>query len=152
MSLNYLLPTGAAGLQLKQQTGTIRNSTWKTLATSPETLISLANIITIPISFVLRVTDVTNIGLANPYFIGTPLMQINGDGFMAINNFLSGASPANKDYTFFPQSPAGFGVALGEISDNILQDYTISLYSTADDPGIIIADTPFVLTYIEITF
>ena len=151
MSLNYLLPTGAAGIQLKQTNGTIRNSTWKTLATSPETLISL-NSITIPISFVLRVTDVTNIGASNLYFIGTPLMQINGDGFMAINNFLSGASPANKDYTFFPQNPAGFGVALGEISSNIVQDYTISLYSTADDPGIIIDDTPFILTYIEIIF
>jgi len=151
MSLNYLLPTGAAGIQLQQATGVIRNSTWKTLASNPETLVSTPNI-TIPISFVLRVTDVTNIGASNPYFIGTPLMQINGDGFMAINNFLSGASPANKDYTFFPQNPAGFGVALGEISSNIVQDYTISLYSTADDPGIIIDDTPFVLTYIEIIF
>jgi len=151
MSLNYLLPSGAAGIQLQQATGVIRNSTWKTLASNPETLVSNANI-TIPISFVLRVTDVTNIGASNPYFIGTPLMQINTDGFMAINNFLSGTSPANKDYTFFPQNPAGFGVALGEISSNIVQDYTISLYSTVDDPGIIIDDTPFVLTYIEIIF
>lgn len=151
MSLNYLLPSGATGIQLQQATGVIRNSEWKTLNSNPITLISLSNI-TIPISFVLRVTDVTNIGASNPYFIGTSLMQSNTDSFMAINNFLSGASPANKDYTFFPQNPAGFGVALGEISSNIVQDYTISLYSTADDPGIIIADTPYVLTYIEITF
>lgn len=151
MSLNYLLPSGATGIQLQQATGVIRNSEWKTLNSNPITLISLNNI-TIPISFVLRVTDVTNIGASNPYFIGTSLMQVNTDGFMAINNFLSGASPANKDYTFFPQNPAGFGVALGEISSNIAQDYTISLYSTIDDPGIIIDDTPFVLTYIEITF
>lgn len=151
MSLNYLLPTGAAGIQLQQATGTIRNSTWKTLASNPETLVSTANI-TIPISFVLRVTDVTNIGATNAYFIGTSLMKLNFDGFMAIGNFLSGASPANKDYTFYSQSSGVFGVALGEISSNIVQDYTISLYSTADDPGIIIADTPYVLTYIEITF
>lgn len=151
MSLNYLLPTGAAGIQLQQATGTIRNSTWKTLATSPEPLISLNNII-IPISFVLRVTDVTNIGASNAYFIGTPLMQINGDGFMAIGSFLAGASPANKDYTFYSQSSGVFGVALGEISSNISPDYTIYLYSTADDPGIIIDDTPYVLTYIEIIF
>ena len=151
MSLNYLLPSGATGIQLQQATGTIRNSTWKTLASNPETLVSTANI-TIPISFVLRVTDVTNPGALNPYFIGTSLMQTNLDGFMGINQFLSGASPANKDYTFYPLNAVGFGTALGEISSNIVQDYTISLYSTVDDPGIIIDDTPFVLTYIEIIF
>lgn len=145
------MPSGAAGVQLKQATGTIRNSSWKTLATVPELLAGTGNII-IPISFVLRVTDVTNIGASNAYFIGTDLMQINGDGFMAIGSFLSGASPANKDYTFYSQSSGVFGVALGEISSNLLPNYQIYLYSVADDPGIIIADTPFVLTYIEITF
>ncbi len=150
MGLNLNLPSGG-GLQLKQQTGTVRNSTWKTLFSNPYTIISTPNII-IPISFVLRVSDVTNPGALNPYLIGTPLMQNNLDGFFGINQFLSGVSPANIDYTFYPLNPVGFGTALGEISSNLSPDYTISLYSTIDDPTIIIADTPFILTYIEITF
>lgn len=151
MSLSYLLPSGAAGVQLQQIQGTIRNSEWKTLNSNPITLISTANI-TIPISFVVRVTDVTNPGLNLTYTVATSLQFANGDAFMGINQWLSGGSPANKDYTFYFQSPSGFGVAFGEISSNIVPNYTINLCGQSDDATIIIADTPFVLTYLEIIF
>lgn len=150
MSLNYLLPSGAAGVQLKQHSGVIRNSFWKTMFSNPFTLFTNTTI-TIPISFVLRVTDVTNAGANNVYAISTDLMRLNGDSFLFINNFLSGASPANKDYTFYPNAN-NFGVSLGEITSNVTPDFSIYLYSNLDDPTIIIDDTPFVLTYFEITF
>ena len=151
MSLSYLLPSLPAGVQLKQEQGTIRNSYWKTMFSSPINLFANA-VLTIPISFVLRVTDVTNVGALNPYFVGTSLMFANLDGFMGINQFLSGASPANKDYTFYQNNAVGFGTALGEITSNVIPDYDIYIYSTVDDPTIIIADTPYILTYFEITF
>jgi hypothetical protein len=150
MSLSYLLPSGAAGVQLKQQPGTIRNSAWKTMFSSPVNLLSIG-VLTIPISFVLRVTDVTNAGANNAYAIGTDLMRLNGDSFLFINSFLSGLSPANKDYTFYPNAN-NFGVSLGEITSNVTTDFDIYLYSNVDDPTIIIDDTPFVLTYFEIIF
>jgi hypothetical protein len=151
MSLSYLLPSGAAGVQLKQQPGTIRNSAWKTMFSDPVNLLS-NGVFAIPISFVLRVTDVTNVGALNSYFLGTSLMFANLDGFMGIAQFLSGASPANKDYTFYQSNAVGFGTALGEITSNVTPDYDIYLYSTIDDPTLNIADTPYVLTYFEITF
>jgi hypothetical protein len=151
MSLNYLLPSVAAGVQLKQHQGTIRNSFWKTMFSNPFPLFT-NSVLTIPISFVLRVTDVTNVGALNAYLLGTSLMFANLDGFMGINQFLSGASPANKDYTFYQNNAVGFGTALGEITSNVTPDYDIYLYSTIDDPLLIIADTPYVLTYFEITF
>lgn len=151
MSLNYLLPSGAAGVQLKQTTGIIGNSDWKTLSSAPYRILN-ATTLSVPISFVLRVSDVTNVGSLNAYLLGTPLMISNLDGFMGINQFLSGASPANKDYTFFQNNAVGFGTSLGEITDTTTLDYRIFLYSTIDDPLLIIAETPYVLTYIEITF
>lgn len=151
MSLNYLLPTLPAGVQLQQQQGTIRNSAWKTMFSDPVNLLS-NGVLSIPISFVLRVTDVTNVGALNSYLLGTSLMFANLDGFMGIAQFLSGASPANKDYTFYQNNAVGFGTALGEITSNVTPDYDIYIYSTVDDPTLIIADTPYVLTYFEITF
>ena len=89
MSLNYLLPSVPAGVQLKQHQGTIRNSDWKTMFSNPVILFATNDLI-VPISFVLRVTDVTNAGANNAYAIGTDLMRLNGDCFFWLNNFLSG--------------------------------------------------------------
>lgn len=150
MSLSYLLPALPAGVQLKQHSGVIRNSFWKTMFSNPFTLFT-NTVLTIPISFVLRVEDVTNDGANNVYAISTDLMRLNGDSFLFINNFLSGASPANKDYTFYPNAN-NFGVSLGEITSSNTPDFTIYMYSNLDDATINIADTPYVLTYFEITF
>jgi hypothetical protein len=146
MSLSYLLPSGAAGVQLKQESGVIRNSFWKTMFSNPFPLFT-NSVLTIPISFVLRVTDVTNAGAFLTYTIGTNNMLSNGDGFINMPQFLLGLSPANKDYTFYPST---FGT--GEITSNITPDYDIYIYSSVDDPLLIIADTPYILTYFEITF
>ena len=152
MSINYLLPnTVAGGITVKQFLGRIDASEWKNTASNPVLLYASPGIMIIPISFCLNVTTITNIGILQSYLIGTDTMRINGDAFMGIGSFLSGASPSFKNYTFYFNS-GNIGNAIGEVSSNTVLDYDIYLYSPLNDSTLSIATTPYCLTYIEITF
>ena len=138
-----------SGVQLQQAKGTIGTADWQTLFSSPFQLCQSKKLV-IPLSFVLRVTNINNAGGGYDYFVGTSLQLANQDAFMSDLNFLVGfPSQANKDYTFYLW---GQPVALGEISSNITPNYDIYLFGQIDDATIDIDDTPYVLTYFEIIF
>lgn len=150
--IEYIKPYQQIGYTIYSYSDSIKSNSYQTLNSSPVQLIDDNGKIRIPIAFLLTVRNITNVGNLITLFIGTQTQLSNTDCSLCLDNFLSGASPADTIYSFYPNDAVGgAGVALGEIYKTSSIFSTIYLYSpSANDPTINIANTNYTLFYIEI--